>query len=134
MPKPRTRLTPILFGELPIDAINVALGLELDDGRAIMSVNAQRHAQKRHPADFARCFPHVAVVVTSPLYARDDFRNHGKIELVGRPPALGDYLLVAVEIGLDASGRYNVTSFYPLSEAKVLARRASGQLRRVLPS
>ena len=96
-----------------------------------MSVNADRHAKRRHPADYARCFPHIANIVTTPLYVRDDFLNDGKIELVGRPPALTDYLLVAVEISLDDDGRYNVTSFYPLSEAKVIKRRDSGHLKRV---
>lgn len=96
-----------------------------------MSVNAQRHAQRRHPADFARLFPHVASVIGTPLYARDDFKNEGKIELIGKPAALGEYLLVAVEIALDAHGRYNVTSIYPVSEAKVEKRREGGHLRRV---
>ena len=131
--RPRSKLVPLLFGDAPISAINNALGLELDDGRVVMSVNAQRHAQRRHPADFARCFPHVAGVVTNPLYVRDDFANDGKIELVGRPPSLGDYLLVAVEIVRDADGRYNVVSFYPISEKKVAKRRDSGHLRRLLP-
>ncbi len=92
---PRAKLVPLLFGDVPVNAINAALGLELDEGHAVMSPNALRHAQRRHSADFARCLPHVAAVVTNPLYVRDDFANHGKIELVGHPPALGDYLLVA---------------------------------------
>ncbi len=96
-----------------------------------MSVNAQRHAQKRHPKEFARCFPHVAAIIGNPLYVRDDYRNDGKIELVGRPIALGEYLLVAVEISLDVDGRYNVTSFYPISEQKVERRRDAGTLKRL---
>lgn len=129
--KPRARLVPYIFGTLPVEAINAALGLDLDAGEAVMSVNADRHAKRRHPSDYARCFPHIATVVTTPLYVRDDFLNDGKIELVGRPPSLADYLLVAVEVSLDDEGRYNVTSFYPLSEAKVIKRRDSGHLRRV---
>ncbi len=77
------------------------------------------------------CLPHVASVVTNPLYVRDDFKNDGKIELVGRPGSLGGFLLVAVEITLDDDGRYNVASFYPISEAKVEKRRDSGHLRRI---
>jgi len=129
---PRPKLIPYLFGEVPIAAINAALQLELEPGEAVMSINAQRHALSRHPKDFARCFPHVAAVITTPLYVRDDFINDGKIELVGRPAALGEYLLVAVEIALDAEGRYNVVSFYPISETKVSKRREKGTLRRVL--
>ena len=97
-----------------------------------MSVNAQRHAQRRHPADYARCFPHVAYVVTGPLYVRDDFKNDGKIELVGKPVGFPEWLLVAVEVSLDNEGRYNVTSFYPISDQKVQNRRDSGHYRRAI--
>jgi hypothetical protein len=129
--KPKARQIPYLFGDVPIRSINDALGLDLDPGQAVMSINAQKHARRRHPKDFARCFPHVAAVVTNPLYVRDDFNNDGKIELVGKPVALGEYLLVAVEISVDEDGRYNVTSFYPVSEGKVERRRDSGHLRRL---
>ena len=75
-------LIPYFIGPLPYQAINNALGLELNAGDVVMSVNAQRHAQRRHPRDYARCFPHIAAVVGNPLYVRDDFKNHGKIEMV----------------------------------------------------
>jgi hypothetical protein len=128
----RAKLVPYLFGPLPTKGINDALGLELEPGDVVMSVNAQRHAQKRHPTDYARCFPHVASVILLPLYVCDDFRNAGKISMVGRVPGLPEWLLVAVEIALDGDGRYNVASFYPISEAKVQARKESGHYRRVL--
>lgn len=126
------KLAPYVFGPLPVRAINDALGLELDEGEVVMSVNAQRHAQRRHPAEFARCFPHVGTIVTGPLYVRDDFKNPGKIELVGKPAGFPDWLLVAVEVSLDADGRYNVTSFYPLSEKKVENRKNAGTYRRAI--
>ena len=97
-----------------------------------MSVRAHNHAQRRHPAEFAICFPHVAAIINAPLYAGDDFRNPGKIELVGRPPVSAEFILVAVEIIRDMDGRYNVTSVYPLSATKVEQRRQKGYLRRVL--
>jgi hypothetical protein len=127
----KARLLPTLFGHVPVGAINRTLDLDLEPGEAIMPVNAQKHASRKRPADFARCFPHVAAVIGTPLYVRDDFKNEGKIELIGKPAALGEYLLVAVEISRDAHGRYNVTSFYPISEAKVAHRRESGHLKRV---
>lgn len=129
--KPRPKLVPLFFGDVPIAAINDALGLELDEGQAVMSTNALKHARRRHPVEFPQCLPHVASVVTNPLYVRDDFKNDGKIELVGRPESLGGFLLVAVEIVLDEEGRYNVTSFYPISEGKVAKRREAGHLRRL---
>lgn len=127
---PRKKLVPYLFGSLPVESINAALALELEEGEVVMSVNAQKHAQRRHPVDYARCFPHVAAVVTGPLYVRDDFRNDGKIEMVGRPVGFPDWLLVAVEISLDEQGRYNVVSFYPISDKKVQDRKGSGHYRR----
>ena len=130
--RPRAKSLPYQFGRLLVTAINAALQLELDDGDAVMSIRAQEHAQRWHPMDFARCFPHVASIISKPLYARDDFRNDGKIELVGRPDGFTEYLLVAVEVVLDAEGRYNVTSFYPVSERKVNDRREKGHLVRVI--
>jgi hypothetical protein len=115
-----------------VEGINAALDLELDPGDVVMSVRAQRHVQYKRPVEFAKCFPHLASVVLTPLYVRDDFKNDGKIEMVGRPDGFPDWLLVAVEIAVDKDGRYNVASFYPLSEAKVEKRKESGHYRRVL--
>lgn len=129
--KPRVKLVPYLFGPVPVRAINDALGLEMDEGEAVMSIRAQMHAQRSHPTDYARCFPHVAAVVANPLYVRDDFKNDGKIELVGKPDGLEEFLLVAVEISLDDEGRYNVTSLYPVSDKKVEGRRDKGHLKRI---
>lgn len=128
----RPKLIPYLFGPLPADGINAALALELEPGDVVMSIRAQRHAQKRHPVDYARCFPHVASVITGPLYVCDDFKNPGKFEMVGRPVGFPDWLLVAVELAVDGDGRYNVTSFYPVSATKVENRKQTGHYRRVL--
>ena len=126
------RLIPSFLGPLPVQAINNALDLEIDAGDVVMSVNAQKHARRRHPTEFAMCFPHVASIISSPLYVRDDFANDGKIEMVGKSAGLGEYLLVAVEISLDDDGKYNVVSFYPISEKKVANRRESGHLVRII--
>ena len=123
---------PLYFGPIPASPISNALGIDIEDGDAVMSFFAQIHASNRHPTDYARCLPHVAAVINNPLYARDDFKNAGKIELVGRPGGMSEYLLVAVELTLDIQGRYNVTSFYPISEKKVETRREKGTLIRVL--
>ncbi|MEG3162957.1 hypothetical protein U1763_20965 [Sphingomonas sp. LB2R24] len=125
----RERSGPFEFGELPVDLINRILDLELDPGVVVMPINAQKHALKRHPEEFPVYFPHVAAVVQSPLYVRDDFKNDGKIELVGQPLGAPNALLVAIEITLDAAGRYNVTSFYPISEQKIANRREKGTLK-----
>ncbi|OYW51342.1 MAG: hypothetical protein B7Y36_09990 [Novosphingobium sp. 28-62-57] len=129
---PKPKLIPCDFGPLPVQGINAALALELDPGEVVMSVRAQQHVQRKRPQEFARCFPHVASVILTPLYVRDDFNNDGKIEMVGRPAGLAEWLLVAVEVSIDSAGKYNITSFYPLSETKVEKRREAGHYRRVL--
>lgn len=128
----RAKQIPYLFGPMPVEGVNGALGLELEPGDVVMSIRAQQHAQKRHPKDYARCFPHVASIIASPLYVCDDFKNEGKIEMVGRPNGFPDWLLVAVEIAQDEDGKFNVTSFYPISDTKVQNRKESGHYHRVL--
>jgi hypothetical protein len=125
--KPRHK--EIQFGDLPVDKINRAWSLELDEGIVVMSGNAQTHARRRHPEDFARCFPHVAAIVTNPLYVGDDLKNEGKIELISRVPAIGTALLVAVNIEVDDKGRYHVVSFYPVNERKLGNRLDKGFLK-----
>ncbi len=128
--KPKS--VPIQFGPLPVQAINAALGFELDPGDVIMSIGAQRHVQKQRPDEFSRCFPHVASVVTSPLYVRDDFKNDGKIELVSKPVGFPDWLLVAVSLQIAEDGFYHVASFYPISAKKLEKRKVSGHYQRLI--
>ena len=129
MPAQQTpKIVQLDLGPLPVDLINRATGLELEPGNAFLSINAQKHAAKRHPLDYSRGLPHVAAVIANPMYLGDDFNNRGKIELVARIAALGSALLVAVEITTDHHGRYNVTSFYPIAQWKIDSRRYKGHL------
>ena len=124
------RLVDLSLGPIPAEVINLTLGLDLDPGPVILSRNAQKHALSSHPVEYPPCLPHVAAVVADPLNLGDDFKNGGKIEMIGRVPAPGSFLLVAVTIERDPAGRYNVCSFYPISEKKIQPRRARGYLRR----
>jgi hypothetical protein len=126
-----SKLKPYDFGTLPVEAVNKTLGLELDAGGVFMPVNAQRHVQNKRPEDFARLFPHIAAVVANPLYVGDDFKNEGKIELVGAPIALGSALLVAIELKQDEQGKYAVTSFYALGETTIANRREKNHLLNI---
>jgi len=96
-----------------------------------MSGRAQIHAAKSHPEDYSRCAPHIAAIVTNPLYVGDDFKNGGKIEMISRVPAIGSAILVAVNIEIDPNGEYNVASFYPISEKKIQNRLDKGYLKRL---
>jgi hypothetical protein len=120
------RFVQLHLGDLPIASINVTLGLELEPGPVVFSLNAQLHAYRRHPLDFPRCLPFIGSVVANPLYLGDDFRNPGKIELISRIPSLGSALLVALMIERDALGQYHVASFFPISNEKVAGRISKG--------
>lgn len=124
----KPRMTDLILGPLPVEKLNKALGLELEPGDAILSAGAQRHALKRHSADYARCLPHVGSIVVDPSYVGNDFQNDGKIELVSRVPALGIGMLVAVMVEPDENGQYAVTSFYPISERTIENRRQARRL------
>jgi hypothetical protein len=119
----------LVIGPLPSGAINRALGLELEDGDVVLSLGAQRHALKRHPKDYALCLPHLSAVVASPLYIGEDFKNAGKIELVGRIRTAAISILVAVNVERNTRGQYQIASFYPVSEDKIENRRRRGFLK-----
>ncbi|WP_431857972.1 hypothetical protein [Azospirillum sp.] len=129
--KPSLDTETLLLGPLPTDAINWALDLDLEPGVTVLTAIISKHVRRRHPDDHARCLPHVASVVAAPLYVGDDFRNPGKIELIGRVSALGSALLVAVEMTRNERGEYEVRSFYPVKDGKVQHRLQRGFLKRV---
>lgn len=127
--RPRSKNPDLILGPLPCEIINRVLGYELDEGEVVLSGGAQVHANRQHPEDYPLLQPHVASIVTAPLYVGDDLRNHGKIELVGRVRSIQAVVLVAVNIEADANGNYQVMSFYKISEAKVENRRQKGHLK-----
>jgi hypothetical protein len=108
------------------------LGYELDEGAVVFSINAQKHALKRHPNDYWACLPFIANILANPLYLGDDLNNNDRIEFVGRPPTLGTPILVAIEIKLDGNGCYNICSFYPISQGKVNDRIHKRHLKIVV--
>ena len=120
--------SPLNFGAMPVDAISFTLGHELGYGEVVFSGRAQLHASRKHPDDYSRVLPHVAAIVSDPLFLGDDFKNPGKIEMIGKIPSQGDYLLVAVTVEKDQNQFYNITSIYVLSEKKVEGRRQKGRL------
>lgn len=128
MGRQKNRTPTLSFGELAVDSINKTLHLELDRGEVVMSGRAQSHAYRNHPNDYGRLQPHIARIISNPLYIGDDAKNVGKIELVGRIVSSGEYVLVAVQIEKDANGNYNIASFYPISDKKVQNRRGTGHL------
>ena len=129
MKKKKNIPAKIKLGDLPVDQINATLAMELEAGGVVMSGRAQLHAAKKHPLDYSRCMPHIAAIVTNPLYIGDDFRNPNKIEMISRVPAINSVILVAVNIERDTRGDYNVVSFYPVDERKLGSRLDRGFLK-----
>jgi hypothetical protein len=117
------------LGPLPVDMLNRTLSLDLEPGDVVLSTAAQVHAQRRHPAEYPVCLPHLAQIIATPRYVGDDFRKSGKIELIGYARTAGSLVLVAVSIETDDKGRYHLRSFYPISDDKANARREKGFLR-----
>jgi hypothetical protein len=127
--KNKNKALPLQLGPLPVQTINRTLETELDPGEAVLTAGVQTHASRRHPEEYARCLPHVAAVVTNPLYIGDDFKNPGSIELISRVPALGSGLLVAVCVEKNGDGEYEVRSFYPVNDQKIRGRLSKGFLK-----
>lgn len=118
----------LVLCDLPVDTVNETLEMELDAGMVVLTDAGRKHAKRNHPDDFDRCLPHIAAIVANPLYIGDDLKNDG-IEMIGRAHVLGTYVLVAVNVTLDEKGRYQVASFYPISEGKITSRRLKGYLK-----
>ena len=124
-----SNVTPdLVLCELPAETINRTIDTELEVGAVILTRAAQAHAARRHPIDYPICMPHIAAVVADPLYIGDDEKNPGYIELISRVPAVGQFILVAVNVQMKPDGTYHVASFYMVSEKKIAGRRQKGFL------
>lgn len=130
----RNRLFDLFPGKMPDDAIYRVLGIELEAGEVKFSAPAQKHALRRHPADLPRIVPHLAQIIASPTYLGDDFRNPGKIELVGRIPGAAGAALIALTVEKDETdGYYHVCSSYFITQAELDRKRGKGILKIVQP-
>lgn len=127
----KPKFVDLCLGSLPVEAINKTLGYDLEPGEVIFSAAAQKHAYQRHPNDFGRCLPFVGNSVLKPNYLGDDFKNHGKIEMISRLPLIGGGLLVALAIEPNGQGQYSVTSMYPIDDRKIENRRQNMRLKIV---
>jgi hypothetical protein len=121
---------------LPVDAINRALGTELDSGHARLSRRAHRHMAEDHPDDYPACIAALrgGFAIAAPTFigqAPDHPRNFEMIRRIGRPD--GRVVLVAIGLEPDDTGFYAVRSCYLLQPEKVENRRREGRLKTVLP-
>ena len=126
--KSHSRQPDLQLGPLPVSLINRTLGTDFVFGEVVFTRAAQIHAASRHPEEYPVCLPYVGFVIQSPLYIGDDFKNHGKIELIARIPQIGGALLVAINMQQQSNSTYYVCSMYRVSEGKVQKRREKGYL------
>ena len=116
----KQKYSDVLPCDAPVEIIYKTLGIEMDAGPVKFSVPAQRHAFARHPDDFPIIIPHLSQILTSPLYLGDDFKNPGKIELVGRIWGVGGAALVSLTVAKNVrDGCYHVASTYLITQAEL---------------
>lgn len=123
---------PMALGPLPVEAINRALGTELEAGMARLSATAHRHMAEDHADDYAACISVLADAVVSPSFvgqAPEHTRNFEIIRRVPRPDRKS--VLVAVSLEPDERGDYRVVSCYLIDEADVNARRMAKRLVQI---
>lgn len=116
------------LGPLPVEAINRALGLELDAGEVWMTGTAQAHVANEHPEDYSTCLCHLSRTVGEPLYIGQG-PHRTNIELVTRTRSSPD-ITILVAVGMQPKcGRYFVRSMYRINEDKITNHRLKRYLK-----
>jgi hypothetical protein len=121
-------------GPLPADAINRALGTELDVADVWVSKECHRHIAEDHSQDYQAVMANIIDIIRSPAWVGQDPKHGENFYLVRRVQKDGDSAPILVAIGLEVSrhGTYNVRSAYAISEEDVLSRRLRGSLHPLL--
>jgi len=126
----RPRYSAVLLGDLPVAAINAALGTELEPGPVRLSEAAHRHMAEDHPNDYPDCIAVLPQTVAAPTFigqAPRHGRNFEMVKRVVRPN--GKAVLVAIGLEPDDAGAYRVKSCYLISTETVDARRQARTLK-----
>jgi hypothetical protein len=126
--KPRYKAFRV--GPLPADAINKALGTELDPADVWVSKAAHQHIAVDHAADYAAVMANIVDLVRSPMWVGQDPKHGRNFYLVRRVALAGSSVPLMISIGLTVSkhGTYNVRTGYSLNEEDILTRRLRGSL------
>ena len=133
-PRRTPRYKAVDLGPLPVDAINKALGTELEAGEARLSATAHKHMAEDHASDYVACIAALPSAIVGPTFvgqAPEHTRNFEIIRRVPRPDRKS--VLVAVCMEPDDRGAYRVVSCYLIDSADVDARRAAGRLVQIPP-
>ena len=128
------RYKAVDLGPLPVDAINKALGTELEAGSARLSATSHKHMAEDHAADYAACLAALPSAIAGPTFvgqAPEHTRNFEIIKRVPRPDRKA--VLIAINMEPDERGAYRVVSCYLIEPEKVDARRAARRLVQLPP-
>ena len=124
----------VYLGPLPVDAINRALGTELEPGNARLSATAHKHIAEDHADDYADCLAALPDAIASPTFVGQSPKHRDNFEMIKRVPRRDrKAVLVAVGLEPDERGTYRVRSCYPISAEDVDRRRANGTLKQIPP-
>ena len=94
------RYPAVALGPLPVEAVNTALGTDLEPGLVHLSSAAHGYMAEDHPADYLACWQHLPAAIEAPSFigqASGHTRNFELIERIARP----DGFVLLIEIGLE---------------------------------
>lgn len=125
------KFKPLTLGPLPVEPLR-RFGLDVDEGTVHFGIPGQKHAQSRHPSDFALCFPYLPDIVTSPTHVgQSPHHVHDGFELVREVKDGELIILVAALLKPTKYGVHLVTSTYRIDTKKLERRLATGHLIEV---
>ena len=135
MPSKKNKPYPaVVFGPLPVDLINEALGTELESGNVRLSERAHGHIVKAHADDYPICVEAIPAALAAPTYIGQAPKHGDGFELVKRLNRIsGQAVLVAIGLEPTTSGEYRVTSNYLLTAEEVERKRQVGTLKTPKP-
>lgn len=130
----RKKYTAFRVGPLPAEAINKALGTELDAADVWVSKACHSHIAIDHPEDYPIIKAHMIDIIREPTMVGQDSGHGRNFYLVKRiiDDEGKEFGLIALGLELSIYGTYNVRSAYRISQKDVMSRRLKGALKTII--
>jgi hypothetical protein len=121
-------------GPLPADAINKALGTELEVADVWVSKACHAHIAIDHPQDYPIIKAHIIDIIREPNMVGQDPAHGRNFYLVKRimDEQGKEFAMIALGLELSRFGTYNVRSAYRISQESVTTRRLRGSLKSLI--
>jgi len=120
---------PRHIGNLPYQAINKALSLNLQHDTVYLSEKAIHHIWERHPNDYHVCMEAIEVIVSTPDFTGQSPLHPDNFILIKQVQEL--MLLAAISVLPDEHGDYPVQSSYTIDNNALHHRLRKGFLKRI---